>query len=342
MITSNTFLCQLTERQQKEILATLKENLINEGFNEIEIQKMLNSAKENRLVDLEEYMNIEFFIEKYKTENNTVKDIRILIKEYRERNGYSIKELSELIGVSKELFQKFEEEEHALSNLDLIKLIAVFGRDFELEVNKALAKSKQYGDEHKNDKISLMNLFVPKASEQDNEEDELHNELETEYYKGEIITVTEKTRISELSKEQGRRILCAFEHYLRETGYMDEEMIDILKQIELGTPKDVESDVDLSVALPVVNDELETEYDKQEIYYKKKYEELLATIKGARTKVKVIDERGTVCGFELGINEHGNIVIRKGTEITCYESNNDEWHDDNGDYQILEVKCNYK
>ena len=76
MITNTTFLCQLTESQQKEILATLKENLINEGFNEIEIQKMLNSAKENRLVDLEEYMNIEFFIEKYKTENNTVKNIR--------------------------------------------------------------------------------------------------------------------------------------------------------------------------------------------------------------------------------------------------------------------------
>lgn len=259
MITSSTFLCQLTERQQKEILATLKENLINEGFNEIEIQKMLNSAKENRLVDLEEYMNIEFFIEKYKTENNTMKDIRILIKEYRERNGYSIQELSELIGVSEELFQKFEEEEHALSDLDLIKLTAVFGRDFELEVNKALAKSKQYGDGHKNEKISLMNLFVPKASEQDNEEDEL-----------------------------------------------------------------------------------ETEYDKQEIYYKKKYEELLAIIESARTKVEVIDERGTVCGFELEINEYGNIAIRKGTEITCYESDTDEWHDNNGDYKILKVKCNYK
>lgn len=70
MITSNTFLCQLTERQQKEILATLKENLINEGFNEIEIQKMLNSAKENRLVDLEEYMNIACFIDEFNSKRD--------------------------------------------------------------------------------------------------------------------------------------------------------------------------------------------------------------------------------------------------------------------------------
>lgn len=260
MITSNTFLCQLTQAQQKEILATLKINLIDMGYDELEIQKMLNSAKENRLVDLEEYMDIKYFIDKYCEEAKCKQYICTLITKYRERKRLSTSTLASLMGISPRLIRYFESGERELSDSNLVKLKAILGIDFERDVNEQMFRLQKYRDNDSKDNCKSMHLFA--------------SDNNVGYNKEGKCTAEEK--------------------------------------------------------------------DDDKINYKQKYEELLTTVQNIRTKVTVEDERGVVCGFELGINEYGNITITKGTEITCCESDTDEWHDEKGDYQILKVKCNYK
>ena len=317
MITNKTFLCQLTQTQQNKILRKLRANLINDGFNEIEIQKMLDNAKDGRLVDLEENMDVKCFINEFNEKRKKKNNISSAIILYRNKLGMSQESLADKIGVTDRAMRYYETGDRTPSEEKILALAEVLGSEFKNVVFKLLGYPIKEG----------------RAKNSTDTESELSIKEVTP------INITADTDISKLDGDIKYKVLAALEHYLIDTGYDDDEKLNILENVEKGFLNNVANRVYLDIAISEINNELNSE---DHINYKQKYEELLATIEGARTKVKVIDERGTVCGFELGINEHGNIAIRKGTEITCYESNNDEWHDNNGDYQILEVKCNYK
>lgn len=80
MITTDTFLCQLSSTQEAEVLRELRHRLKKQGYSQIEIIKMVESAKENRLVALEEYMDIHKYIDEYNKEQDNTDEF---LEEYK-------------------------------------------------------------------------------------------------------------------------------------------------------------------------------------------------------------------------------------------------------------------
>lgn len=317
MITNKTFLCQLTQTQQNKILKKLKDNLINEGFNETEIQKMLDNAKDGRLIDLEENMDVKCFINEFNEKRKKKNNISSAIILYRNKLGMSQESLADKIGVTDRAMRYYETGDRTPSEEKIIALAEVLGSEFKNIVFKLLGYPIKEG----------------RAKISTNTKGELSIKEVTS------INITADTDISKLDEDIKYKVLSALEHYLIDTGYDGDEKLAILEAVENGCLNNVANCVSLDIVIPIINEEINFEAS---VDYKQKYEELLAIVQNMRTKVTIKDERGTVCGFELDINEYGNIAITKGTEITCYESDMDEWHDEKGDYQILEVKCDYK
>lgn len=80
MITTDTFLCQLSSTQEAEVLRELRHRLRKQEYSQLEIIKMVESAKESRLVALEEYMDIHKYIDKYNKEQNNTDEF---LEEYK-------------------------------------------------------------------------------------------------------------------------------------------------------------------------------------------------------------------------------------------------------------------
>ncbi|MBQ3422314.1 MAG: hypothetical protein IJH34_11755 [Romboutsia sp.] len=63
---TSLFICQLSKQNQEKIKNEIINFLNNEGYGETEIKEISNSAMDGRLCDIEEFINIEPFIEEGK------------------------------------------------------------------------------------------------------------------------------------------------------------------------------------------------------------------------------------------------------------------------------------
>lgn len=55
---ANTFVCQLSEKNQNKLKRMIKEHFLQEGYSAADIKKIIESVMENRLWNVEEIIDI--------------------------------------------------------------------------------------------------------------------------------------------------------------------------------------------------------------------------------------------------------------------------------------------